>query len=159
MDERLSLNFPELRAFGQLTEAGMERADATRVAGFSNSGRGTETAYLIRLEIRSVFVSTIPAEMRFSGPGMRFWSVCFARTSWIAFSRTWPPRRILPITTALAALYFALRYGVFPRPGDVPILDLTVLEDPRAPSSSSPARNPAHCSISARRRSNRSVRR
>ena len=88
VDERLSLNFPELRAFRQLTEAGMERADATRVAGFSNSARGTETAYLIRLEIRSFFVSTIPAEMRFSGPGMRFWSVCFARTSWIAFSRS-----------------------------------------------------------------------
>ena len=80
------------------------------------------------------------------------------RSSWNT-SRTRPARLIIPITTALAALYLRLRYAVFPGPGDVPILDLIALVAPRAPPSSLPARNAAHCSMSSRLRSNRSVRR
>ncbi|MYJ68849.1 MAG: hypothetical protein F4087_10130, partial [Gemmatimonadetes bacterium] len=45
-------------------------------------------------------------------------------------SRTWPAGLILPIIAALGALYLTLRYGAFPAPGDVPILDLVALEDP-----------------------------
>ena len=53
------------------------------------------------------------------------------RSSWNT-SRTRPTRLIIPITAALAALYLTLRYGAFPGPGDVPILDLIALEDPVA---------------------------
>jgi len=45
-------------------------------------------------------------------------------------SRTWPAGLILPIIAALGALYLTLRYGAFPAPGEVPILDLIALEDP-----------------------------
>ena len=53
------------------------------------------------------------------------------RPSWSS-SRTRPTRLIIPITAALGALYLTLRYGAFPGPGDVPILDLIALEDPLA---------------------------
>ena len=53
------------------------------------------------------------------------------RPSWSS-SRTRPTRLIIPITAALGALYLTLRYGAFPAPGDVPILDLIALEDPHA---------------------------
>ena len=43
-----------------------------------------------------------------------------------------PTRRLIPVTAALAALYLTLRYGAFPAPGDVPVLDLIALEDPLA---------------------------
>ncbi len=50
-------------------------------------------------------------------------------SSW-STSRTRTARLIIPITTALATLSLTLRYGAFPGPGDVPILDLIALEDP-----------------------------
>ena len=50
-------------------------------------------------------------------------------------SRTRRARLIVPITTALAALWLTLRYGAFPAPGDVPILGLIALEDPLAHSA------------------------
>ena len=53
------------------------------------------------------------------------------RSSWSS-SRTWPTRLFIPITAALGALYLTLRYGAFPAPGDVPVLDLIALEDPLA---------------------------
>ena len=53
------------------------------------------------------------------------------RLSW-STSRTRLAHLIIPITTALAALYLTLRYGAFPGPGDVPILDLIALEDRHA---------------------------
>ncbi|MDE2972482.1 MAG: type IV secretion system DNA-binding domain-containing protein [Acidobacteriota bacterium] len=43
-----------------------------------------------------------------------------------------PTRRLIPVIAALAALYLTLRYGAFPGPGDVPVLDLIALEDPLA---------------------------
>ena len=73
------------------------------------------------------------------------------RSSWSA-SRTRPARLNIPIAAALGALYFMLRFGAFPGPGDVPILGPIALEDPLAPSSSVPARNAVHSSMSARRR-------
>ena len=36
---------------------------------------------------------------------------------------------LIPINAALAVLHLPLRYGAFPGPGDVPILDLIALED------------------------------
>ena len=56
------------------------------------------------------------------------------RSSW-STSRTRPTHLIIPITAALGALYLTLRYGAFPGPGDVPILDLIALEDPVAYSA------------------------
>ena len=53
------------------------------------------------------------------------------RSSW-STSRIRPTRLIIPITAGLAALYLTLRYGAFPGPGDVPVLDLIALEDPLA---------------------------
>ena len=38
-------------------------------------------------------------------------------------SRTRPARLIIPLTAALGALFLTLRYGAFPGPADVPILD------------------------------------
>ncbi|MXX33689.1 MAG: hypothetical protein F4Z50_02890, partial [Gemmatimonadetes bacterium] len=53
------------------------------------------------------------------------------RPSWLT-SRTRPADLLIPATAALAALYLTLRYGAFPAPGDVPVLDLIALEDPLA---------------------------
>ena len=53
------------------------------------------------------------------------------RPSWSP-SRTRLANLIIPITAALGALYLTLRYGAFPEPGDVPVLDLIALEDPLA---------------------------
>ena len=53
------------------------------------------------------------------------------RASW-STSSTRPTHLVVPITAALSALYLTLRYGAFPAPGDVPVLDLIALEDPFA---------------------------
>ncbi|MYA46407.1 MAG: hypothetical protein F4X43_08640 [Acidobacteria bacterium] len=53
------------------------------------------------------------------------------RSSW-STSRTRPTCLVIPITAALGARCIALRHGAFPAPGDVPVLDLIALEDPRA---------------------------
>ena len=37
---------------------------------------------------------------------------------------------LIPVNAALAVLYLTLRYGPFPGPGEVSILDLIGLEDP-----------------------------
>ena len=50
-------------------------------------------------------------------------------SSW-STSRIWPAHLIIPTIAALGALYLTLRYGAFPGPGEVPILDLIALEDP-----------------------------
>jgi len=50
-------------------------------------------------------------------------------SSWGA-SRIWPAHLTIPTIAALGALYLTLRFGAFPGPGDVPILDLIALEDP-----------------------------
>ena len=47
-------------------------------------------------------------------------------------SRTRPARLIIPAAAALAALYLTLRYGSFPGPGDVAVLDRIALENPLA---------------------------
>jgi len=44
-------------------------------------------------------------------------------------STTWTTL-LIPINAALAVFYLTLRYGAFPAPGEVPILDLIALEDP-----------------------------
>ncbi|MDE0652231.1 MAG: TraM recognition domain-containing protein [bacterium] len=47
-------------------------------------------------------------------------------------SRTRPADLLIPVAAAVGALYLTLRYGAFPAPGDVPVLDLIALEDPLA---------------------------
>ncbi|MYH22168.1 MAG: hypothetical protein F4023_13475 [Acidobacteria bacterium] len=42
-------------------------------------------------------------------------------------STTWTTL-LIPINAALAVFYLTLRYGAFPGPGDVPILDLIALD-------------------------------
>ena len=44
-------------------------------------------------------------------------------------STTWTTL-LIPVNAALAVGYLTLRYGAFPAPGEVPILDLIALEDP-----------------------------
>ena len=46
-------------------------------------------------------------------------------------STTWTTL-LIPVNAALAVGYLTLRYGAFPAPGEVPILDLIALEDPLA---------------------------
>ena len=52
-------------------------------------------------------------------------------SSW-STSRIWSAHFVIPINAALGALYLTLRYGAFPGPGEVSILDLIALEDPLA---------------------------
>ena len=47
-------------------------------------------------------------------------------------SRTRLKHLIIPLVGALAALHLTLRYGAFPAPGDIPLLDLISFEDPLA---------------------------
>ena len=44
-------------------------------------------------------------------------------------STTWTTL-LIPVNAALAVGYLTLRYGAFPAPGEVPILDLIAREDP-----------------------------
>ena len=55
-------------------------------------------------------------------------------SSW-STSRTWSARLSIPVVAARGARSLTLRYGAFPGPGEVPILDRIAPEDPLAHQS------------------------